>query len=66
MFDCYLLVRILIIADFSFLFRLKGLGPEQTAETIEETLNHVNLAAVRRNPVSSFSGGMKVGVVFIL
>lgn len=40
--------------------RLKGLGPERTAETIEDTLNHVNLAYVRNNPVSSFSGGMKV------
>jgi len=39
--------------------QLKGLGPERTVETIEETLTHVNLVYVRGNPVSSFSGGMK-------
>ena len=45
---------------FFFFFRLKDLNPDDIPETVEATLNYVNLNRVRDHPASSFSGGMKV------
>lgn len=39
--------------------RLKDLNPDDIPESVEATLEYVNLTSVRDHPASSFSGGMK-------
>ncbi|MCU0293785.1 MAG: ABC transporter ATP-binding protein [Thermoanaerobaculaceae bacterium] len=43
----------------AYIAALKGLGGKGTRQRIETLLDEMNLATVRGNPISSFSGGMR-------